>query len=75
MVEKVEEEDVSWDVAHESEQEGPHHARVAKFLKQHNVKEIIASGAGPDMSRMIEKMGIKIKFADGSYKTALASLK
>ncbi|MGC8647831.1 MAG: NifB/NifX family molybdenum-iron cluster-binding protein [Candidatus Micrarchaeia archaeon] len=67
-VEKIEEIDVGWDKAHETEQEGLHHATVAKFIMQHKVNEIIASGAGPDMRKMLERLGMKIRIGGGYYK-------
>ncbi|MGC8571671.1 MAG: NifB/NifX family molybdenum-iron cluster-binding protein [Candidatus Micrarchaeia archaeon] len=67
-VEKIEEIDVRWDKTHENEQEGLHHASVAKFIKEHKVNEIIASGSGPDMRRMLERLGLTIKIGSGYYK-------
>ncbi|MGC8652181.1 MAG: NifB/NifX family molybdenum-iron cluster-binding protein [Candidatus Micrarchaeia archaeon] len=67
-IDKIDEIDVRWDEAHETEQEGLHHATVAKFIKEHNVNEIIASGVGPDMKRMLERLGIKVRIANGYYK-------
>ena len=51
-IEDVEEIEVKWDETHEREQEGLHHSNVAKFLRAHNVTDIVAAGAGADMQRM-----------------------
>ena len=66
--EKIAEIEVRWGESHETEQEGLHHATIAKFIKEHGVNEIIAGGAGPDMQRMLERLGVKVKFRSGNYK-------
>ncbi|MGC8670175.1 MAG: NifB/NifX family molybdenum-iron cluster-binding protein [Candidatus Micrarchaeia archaeon] len=67
-VEKINEIDVKWDESHEKEQEGLHHAAVAKFIMNNKINEVITAGAGPDMHRMLERLGVKIKLANGYYK-------
>ncbi len=67
-VEKISEIDVKWDETHEKEQEGLHHASVAKFIIGNKVDEVVTAGAGPDMRSMLEKLGIKIRLANGYYK-------
>ncbi len=73
-IESVEEIDVKWDEAHEREQEGLHHSNVAKFFRAQGVTDIVAAGAGPDMQRMIEKLGIKLHMALGSYRSAIEAV-
>ncbi len=70
-IEDVEEIEVKWDETHEREQEGLHHSNVAKFLRAHNVTDIVAAGAGADMQRMIERLGIKLHLASGNYRNAI----
>jgi len=72
-VRSIEEIDVGWGESHEVEQEGLHHANVAKFIRAHSIGAIIAAGAGPDMQRMIEKLGIKLYLASGDFRKALES--
>ena len=71
---KIEEFEVKWDEAHEKEEEGLHHANVAKFLRSHNVTDIIAFGAGPDMRHMVERLGIRLHFSSGDYREAIKRL-
>ncbi len=66
--ENIEELDIGWDESHEREQEGQHHAAVARFLTSRKVNEVVASGAGEGMRSMIEKMGIRLRFGDGDYR-------
>ncbi|MEM0154758.1 MAG: NifB/NifX family molybdenum-iron cluster-binding protein [Methanothrix sp.] len=67
-VKKINEIEVKWGESHDSEEEGLHHATIAKFIKEHEVKEIIAGGAGPDMQKMLERLGVKVRFESGNYK-------
>jgi len=52
--------DVSWDSLHDQGTEGSHHARVARFLKDHRVDVVLASHMGAPMSNMIDKLGIRL---------------
>ncbi|MGC8648247.1 MAG: NifB/NifX family molybdenum-iron cluster-binding protein [Candidatus Micrarchaeia archaeon] len=74
IVGKPEEIDVKWDELHQAEQEGLHHASIAKFMREHKVSDIIAAGAGPDMQRMLTKLGVHLHFAAGNYRDAIAEL-
>jgi len=53
-----EEFNVRWDVAHDEGGEGQHHARIARFLMEHEVKRVISGHMGPGMEHMLEKMSI-----------------
>ncbi len=66
-----EEIEVRWGEAHESEEEGAHHASIAKFLIGHGAKEIVAGGAGPDMQQMIKRMKIGLTLASGGAREAV----
>jgi predicted Fe-Mo cluster-binding NifX family protein len=48
--------DVSWDSLHDAGTEGSHHARVARFLREHNVEAVAAHHMGPGMEHMLGKM-------------------
>jgi len=68
-VENSEEIDVKWGEAHEMEQEGVHHASIAKFIIAYKVNEVMAGGAGPGMQMMLEKLGLTVKIESGNYKS------
>ena len=52
--------DVGWDVAHDEGTEGAHHARVARFLMDHQVNVVAAQRIGDGMSRMLGTMHIRV---------------
>lgn len=52
------EHEVGWDVAHDQGTEGSHHARVARFLREHDVQVVVAHHMGDGMTRMLSTMGI-----------------
>ncbi len=66
--------EVKWGEAHELENEGSHHARVAKFVRDRGANEIVASGAGPDMRRMLERLGVRLTLASGPARPAVEQL-
>ena len=51
--------DVGWDSLHDEDQ-GAHHARVARFLIDQHVDVVVAEHMGPGMTRMLTTMGIRI---------------
>ena len=53
--------DVAWDDLHDQGSEGGHHARVARFLREHGVQRVVASHMGPDMLHMLERMGLSVR--------------
>ena len=53
--------DVSWDTLHDTGPEGAHHARVARFLREHHADTVLAHHMGGDMARMLQKMGVTIR--------------
>ena len=55
-----EEYDVGWDSAHDDGTEGAHHARVARFLREHRVDTVIAGHMGDGMTRMLATMGLSV---------------
>ncbi len=66
-----EEFDVGWDQLHDAGTEGGHHARVARFLQEHGVDTVVAHHMGPDMARMLERMGLDVRLgASGDARVA-----
>jgi predicted Fe-Mo cluster-binding NifX family protein len=71
-VESWQEHYVDWASLRESETEGFHHARVARFLMEHRVEAVVASHMGEDMAHMLGKMGIAVRHgAVGSAREAV----
>jgi len=67
--------DVGWDQAHEQGTEGSHHARVARFLLEHNVNVVVANHLGEPMAHMLEEMGIQVRLgASGGAREAAMSV-
>lgn len=60
-IESWHEFDVGWASLHDSGTEGGHHARVARFLRDHAVEAVVANHMGPDMEHMLGKMGIEVR--------------
>ena len=56
-----EEFDVAWDTLRETGSEGTHHARVARFLREHQVDTVLAHHMGEGMARMLQKMGVTVR--------------
>ncbi len=52
--------DVLWDVTHDGGTEGAHHARVARFLKDHEITVVAARKMGVGMQRMLGSMHIRV---------------
>ena len=70
-IENWQEFDVGWDSLHDSGSEGGHHARIARFLREHNVEAVVANHMGPPMEQMLGKMRIEVRLgAAGSAREA-----
>jgi predicted Fe-Mo cluster-binding NifX family protein len=54
------EHEVGWNALHDAGTEGSHHARVARFVKEHHVDAVLANHMGPPMVHMLERMGVKV---------------
>jgi predicted Fe-Mo cluster-binding NifX family protein len=52
---------VSWGTLRQSSSERAHHARVARFLRQHRIELVVARHMGEDMRDMITGMGITVR--------------
>jgi predicted Fe-Mo cluster-binding NifX family protein len=50
--------DVAWDVSHDSGTEGAHHARIVRFMREHEITHVVCMGMGQRMQRTLGKMGI-----------------
>ncbi len=61
--------DVGWDSLHDSGSEGSHHARVARFLREHEVEAVVAHHMGEGMRHMLGKMELIVRLgASGNAK-------
>jgi predicted Fe-Mo cluster-binding NifX family protein len=74
LIEEFEEFDVRWDVLHDEAGEGRHHARIARFLKEHEVEGVVASHMGDPMRRMLQGLDMRVSLgASGDAKRAVLS--
>lgn len=66
--------DVRWDTAHDEGTEGAHHARIARFLIEHQVDVVVAHRVGDGMRRMLASMHIRLGVdASGDARDAVRS--
>ena len=56
---------VGWGELHDSAGEGDHHARIARFLREHQVEAVVAGHMGPPMQNMLAKMRIEVQLGAG----------
>jgi predicted Fe-Mo cluster-binding NifX family protein len=67
---------VGWDALHDQNGEGQHHARIARFLMDHHVTDVVAEHMGPGMERMIQSMRLGIYLgAHGDARAVVEHLK
>ena len=67
--------DVGWGDVRDQGTEGAHHARVARFLRDHHVEAVVAPHMGPDMQNMLQKMGLRVELgAAGNAGTAVLAI-
>jgi predicted Fe-Mo cluster-binding NifX family protein len=52
--------DVGWSTLHGERSEGAHHARIVRFLREHEVEAVGAHHVGPGMQRMLETMKVRL---------------
>ncbi len=75
QIEAWEEFEVGWYGLHDEGTEGSHHARIARFLKDHNVECVVAGHMGPPMERMLGQMGIQVRLeAAGDARSVVSSI-
>jgi predicted Fe-Mo cluster-binding NifX family protein len=60
-LERWQEVEVGWDVAHDMGPEGDHHARVARFLQEQGVQVVVAHHMGEPMRHMLDAMGLHVR--------------
>ncbi len=66
--------DVGWDRLHDEGTEGSHHARIARFIREHEVEAVFAEHMGPPMEHMLGKLGVAVHLgASGSAADAVRS--
>ncbi len=53
-----EEHDVRWDLSHDAQQEGRHHADIVTFLRDHGVQVVVTGHMGPPMANTLQKLGV-----------------
>jgi len=53
--------DVGWDRLHDAASEGGHHARVARFLREHRVEAVLAHHMGDPMVLLLRQMGVEVR--------------
>lgn len=66
------ENEVAWDVLHDEGTEGAHHARVVRFLREHQVEVIVVERMGDGMARTMTAMGMRL--VDGATGDARAAV-
>lgn len=63
---------VGWGRARQEGRKGEHHARIAQFLRAHQVATILCHHLGPGMATMVERLGIAcLSGQSGSARHAL----
>lgn len=73
QVSSWEELDVGWDRLHDEGAEGAHHARIVRFLREHDVEVVVASHIGPGMVRTLGSMGVRtVLGVEGDARAAVA---
>lgn len=64
--------DVDWGSAHDAGTEGSHHARVVRFLREHDVALVVAHHMGAPMQHTLAKLGVRVALgAHGDARTAV----
>lgn len=65
-------EEVRWDIAHDEGTEGSHHARVARFIRSHEITVVVADHMGAGMQNMLSKLGVSVYLgASGAARQAV----
>lgn len=64
--------DVGWDRLHDEGGEGAHHARIVRFVREHEVTAVVTRHMGPGMQHTLAKMRVAVHLgADGAARTAV----
>lgn len=65
---------VGWGALHDEGTEGAHHARVARFLREHQVEAVAVHHVGAGMQRMLDSMAVRVVAGlSGDARTAALS--
>lgn len=59
-IESWHEYDVGWDESHDAGSHGSHHARIVRFLREHQVLHVVCGGMGPGMVQVTSSMGLRV---------------
>lgn len=51
---------VGWGELHDAGPEGSHHARIARFLREHAIELVVAHHVGEGMRRMLGQMDLRL---------------
>lgn len=63
---------VGWDELHDMGSEGGHHARVARFLQEHDTEVVVADHMGDPMLKMLAEMGVDVRLGlSGDARSAI----
>ena len=66
--------EVGWGVLHDEGTEGAHHARVARFLREHQVAAVVADRRGEGMQTMLGRMSLTVRLgASGDARGAVVA--
>jgi predicted Fe-Mo cluster-binding NifX family protein len=52
--------EVAWDVSHDEGTHGSHHARIVRFLKEHDIAVVVVDHMGPGMVQVMQTMQIPV---------------
>jgi predicted Fe-Mo cluster-binding NifX family protein len=52
--------EVAWDESHDTGTHGSHHARIVRFLKEHDIQAVVVDHMGPGMVQVMEAMHIPL---------------
>ncbi|MDR1450004.1 MAG: dinitrogenase iron-molybdenum cofactor [Propionibacteriaceae bacterium] len=55
-----EEYEVGWDQSHDEDSHGGHHARIARFLRDHNINVVVTGHMGPPMRQMLADLDVTV---------------
>lgn len=66
------EEVVDWRTAHDEGTHGSHHARIVKYLREHEVTHVLTGHMGESMQNTISKLQLELKLnLSGDARTAV----
>ncbi|MCL2849072.1 MAG: NifB/NifX family molybdenum-iron cluster-binding protein [Micrococcales bacterium] len=52
--------EVGWDVLHDEGPRGSHHARIVRFMREHEVGVVVTGHLGPPMHHTLTALGCKV---------------